>query len=110
MCIRDSYSTVAHELIHWTGHHTRLDRTFGKRFGDHTYAAEELVAELGAAFSCARLGLTNNPRDDHAKYLAHWLKVLKADPKALFTTAAAAQRAVTYLSDLANPEDERTET
>src|SRR5690606_6170318 len=53
--IENYYSTLAHELTHWTGHKSRLDREFGKRFGNRAYAFEELVAELGAAFSMARL-------------------------------------------------------
>jgi len=99
----DHYAIVCHELVHWTGHKTRLNRTFGERFGDDAYAAEELVAELGSAFTCARLGLTNAPRQDHAAYLGHWLRILKADPKALFATAAAAQKAVAFIADLADP-------
>jgi antirestriction protein ArdC len=91
------YSTLAHEHIHWTGRSSRLDRTFGKRFGDQAYAMEELVAELGAAFLCAHLGISQAPRPDHASYLANWLKVLKAEPSALFTAASKAQAAVDFL-------------
>lgn len=91
------YSTVCHELAHWTGHPTRLNRDLTGRFGDDAYAAEELVAELGAAFACALLAITPTPRDDHAAYLAHWLRILRADPKALFTVAARAQAAVDHL-------------
>ena len=91
-------ATKAHELTHWTNHPTRLDRDFGrKHFGDEGYAREELVAELGAAFLCADLGITPEPRDDHAAYLAHWLKVLREDKRAIFSAAAHAQRAVDYL-------------
>ena len=93
----DHYATVLHELVHWTGHPSRLHREFGQRFGDDAYAAEELVAELGAAFATARLGIANTPRPDHAAYLSHWLRILKADPKALFLTAAKAQAAVDHL-------------
>ena len=50
------YSTLAHEHTHWTAKHGRCDRQLGKRFGDNAYAAEELIAELGAAFTCAHLG------------------------------------------------------
>ena len=61
------YATLAHELTHWTRHPSRLNRSFGrKRFGDEGYAMEELVAELGAAFLCADLGLPPEPREDHA--------------------------------------------
>lgn len=93
------YATLAHECTHWSGHTSRLDRTFGKRFGDDAYAAEELVAELGAAFLCASLALTPEIRDDHASYLGHWLTVLKADKRAIFTAAAHAQKAADFLHD-----------
>ena len=60
-------------------------------------AEEELVAEIGAAFLCADLGLANIPRPDHAAYIASWLKILKDDPRAILTAAAKAQQAVDYL-------------
>jgi antirestriction protein ArdC len=97
----ESYAaTKAHELIHWTGHRERLAREFGKRFGDTAYAREELVAELGAAFLCADLGITPEPRDDHAAYLAHWLRILKEDKRAIFSAASHAQKAADYLHGL----------
>ena len=92
-----------YELVHWTGHQRRLARNFGERFGDDAYAAEELVAELGAAFATAHLGITNNPRPDHAAYLDHWLRILNADPKALFLVAAKAQAAVDHLAAYSKP-------
>jgi len=65
------YATLAHEVTHWTRHPSRLDRDFGrKRYGDEGYAREELVAELGSAFLSADLGLTPEPRPDHASYIA----------------------------------------
>ena len=91
------YATLAHEAVHWTGHESRCARTFGARFGDDAYAVEELVAELGAAFLCADLAISDTPREDHASYLASWLKVLKADHKAIFTAASAADRAASFL-------------
>ena len=100
---RDSESyaaTKAHELIHWTGNDQRLSRQFGKRFADDAYAVEELVAEMGAAFLCADLGVTPETLPDHADYLAHWLSVLKNDKRAIFTAAAQAQRAADYLHSL----------
>jgi antirestriction protein ArdC len=100
---RDSESyaaTKAHELIHWSGNDQRLARQFGKRFGDEAYAIEELVAEMGAAFLCADLGVTPETLPDHADYLAHWLAVLKSDKRAIFTAAALAQRAADYLHEL----------
>lgn len=97
----ESYAaTKAHELTHWTSHPTRLNRELGKRFGDEAYAAEELIAELGAAFLSVTLGITPEVREDHAAYLGHWLTVLKADKKAIFTAAAHAQRAADYLQTL----------
>jgi antirestriction protein ArdC len=93
---REEYeSTLLHELVHWTGHESRNARAFGKRFGDDAYATEELVAELGAAFACARLGVVG--RIQHAEYLASWIKVLKADKHAIFTVAREAEKAVDLL-------------
>jgi antirestriction protein ArdC len=94
------YATLLHELTHWTGIKTRCDRVFGKRFGDDAYAMEELVAELGAAFLCADRGIANTPRPDHAAYIGHWLTILKADKKAIFTAASKAAQAVDYLDGL----------
>lgn len=97
------YSTLAHETAHWTGAESRLDRKLNTgRFGDAAYAVEELVAEISAAFVCAHLNLDDEPREDHAQYLASWLRVLKADPKALFSAASAAQKATDYLIGLQN--------
>jgi antirestriction protein ArdC len=90
------------EHIHWTGHRSRLDRLdLIATFGSLEYATEELIAELGAAIAAARLGIATQPRDDHAAYLAHWIELLGEDPKILFRTAAAAQRAVDHLDTLA---------
>jgi antirestriction protein ArdC len=91
------YSVLAHEHTHWTASGARCNRELGKRFGDNAYAAEELIAELGAAFTCAHLGLSTEPRADHAKYLASWLKVLKADKRAIFTAASKAQQACDWM-------------
>lgn len=105
------YATLAHEMTHWTRHPSRLDRDFGrKRWGDEGYAAEELVAELGSAFLAADLGLVPEPREDHASYIASWLKVLKDDKRAIFTAAAHAERAVGFLHDLQRGEEHRTES
>ena len=94
----DAYATLAHELTHWTGHPTRLARTYGRRFGDDAYAAEELVAELGAAFTCALVGIDTVARTDHAGYLAHWCQMLRAQPSILWTVAAKAQAAADWLA------------
>jgi antirestriction protein ArdC len=95
------YATLAHETTHWTRHPSRLDRDLGrKRFADAGYAMEELVAEIGAAFLCADLGITPETRPDHAAYIASWLKVLKDDKRAIFTAASHAQKAADYLHGL----------
>ncbi len=92
------YATLAHELTHWTKHKSRLDRDFGRKtWGDEGYAREELIAELGAAFLCADLALTPEPREDHAAYIQSWLKVLKEDKRAIFSAVAHAQRAADFL-------------
>lgn len=91
------YATLLHELTHWSGAAHRLDRTYGERFGDDAYAMEELVAELGAAFLCGDLGISAEPRADHAAYIDSWLRILKGDRKAIFTAASAANKAAEYL-------------
>jgi antirestriction protein ArdC len=90
------YSTLAHELTHWTKHPQRLDRDFGRK-GDEEYSREELVAELGSAFLCADLELQQEPREENAAYIATWLEVLNNDNRAIFAAAAKAQRAADYL-------------
>lgn len=87
------YSNLAHEAVHWIRHKSRLDRDFGrKKWGDEGYAMEECVAERGAAFLCADLELTPQIREDHASYLAGWVKVLKADRRAIFTASRSESR------------------
>jgi antirestriction protein ArdC len=98
------YAVRAHETTHWTRHCSRLDREFGrKRFGDEGYAMEELVAELGSAFLSADLELTPEVREDHAAYIASWIKILKNDKRAIFTAASHAQRATDFLNGLQKP-------
>jgi antirestriction protein ArdC len=100
-CAESYYATLAHEVTHWTRHPSRLARQFGRqRWGDEGYSMEELVAEMGAAFLSADLGLTPEVRQDHAAYIASWLKVLKHDKRAVFAAAAHAQRAADYLHQL----------
>lgn len=93
-------STALHELTHWTGHKSRLDRDLSGRFRSQAYAAEELVAELGAAFLCAELGLEAEPHPTHASYIGSWIKLLRDDNRAIFTAASAASRAAGYLTSL----------
>jgi len=95
------YSTLFHELTHWTAHKSRLDRNLKSRFGDlHAYSAEELCAELGASFLCAEFGLDNG-KLQHAAYLQGWITLLKHDARAFFTAANRAQEASDYLRRLA---------
>ena len=91
----DYYRTALHELGHWTGHHSRLAREQSHAFGSPDYAREELCAELASAYLCAALGIVPTVR--HADYLASWLEVLRADPRAIFRAASHASRAADYL-------------
>ncbi len=99
------YATGLHELAHWTGHTSRCARDFEGRFGSQAYAAEELVAELGAAFLCAELGIDGQLQ--HPEYVASWLKVLKGDKRAIFTAASKARQACNYLKGAAGWEPEQ---
>lgn len=104
----EQFSVAAHELVHWTGHESRLDRHGNKDFQESVvgagatfheeYAFEELVAELGASFICAKTGIEGDMQ--HAAYIQSWLKALKEDKKFIFSAAAAAQRAVDYIEDV----------
>lgn len=100
------YSTAFHEMTHWTGHKSRLDRDMKNRFGSREYAAEELVAELGAAFLCAEFGFDNDLR--HAGYIATWIDLLKADKRAFFTACSKASKAADYLRGFALAESAAT--
>jgi antirestriction protein ArdC len=89
------YATALHELGHWSGHASRLDRQLANRFGSRAYAAEELIAELTAAFLCAHLGLKGELR--HAGYIGSWVGLLRDDPRAIFTAASKASQAADFL-------------
>ena len=92
------YGAVAgHELSHWTGHSSRLDRKISNGFGSEDYAREELVAEISSALIGAELGLPVTHLDNHASYIASWIKILKHDEKALLSAAAKAEAAAGYL-------------
>ncbi len=95
------YATLVHELTHWTGAKHRLNRDMGKRFADNAYIAEELVAEIASAFLSIELGITQDTRPDHAQYLAHWLRLMKSDSRAVFAAAGKASEAAFYLKKLA---------
>lgn len=96
------YAVLLHEHVHWTGHPSRLDRDLSGRFGTQAYAMEELVAELGAAFLCAELGISNEPRRDHAVYVRSWLSVLRETHSAIVTAASVATKACGYLQELSS--------
>lgn len=106
----DYYSTLSHELTHWTGHQTRMARTqLSRRDSLQDYAKEELIAELGAAFLCAELGLSSEPRADHAAYLQSWIQALKNDKKFIFSAASQASKAVDYLKTITGRTATQTE-
>ena len=89
-------STVMHELGHWSGHPSRLDRNLSGRFGDKSYAMEELRAELASAFIGNELGIPAQI-DQHASYVGSWLDVLRQDKREVFRAAADAQRIADFL-------------
>ena len=91
------YSTLLHELTHWTGHTFRLDRKLANKFGSNAYAFEELVAEIGSVFLTAMLGIEKQPQPNHAKYLNGWLEVLKQDKRAMVKAFGLAQKASDYI-------------
>jgi antirestriction protein ArdC len=93
--IANYWATRAHEEVHRTGHPSRLNRDLKGRFGTESYAMEELVAEIGAAFCCARLGISGEFR--HPEYIANWLQVLKGDKYAIFAASREATKAADFL-------------
>lgn len=99
------YNTLFHELGHWTGHKSRLDRDLKTRFGAKAYAAEELVVELTAAFLFAEFDIDGDLR--HASYIDNWMALMKDDAKAFFTAASKAQAAADYLRGLALAEPDK---
>ena len=102
------YATHLHELTHWTKKGNRLDRDLGrKQWGDEGYAREELVAEIGSAFLCADLNVSNVIRDDHSSYIDAWIKVLKGDKRAIFQAASMATKAAEYLHSLQVKEESK---
>lgn len=90
-------STCCHELGHATGHSTRLNRTFGTKYGTEAYCFEEVCAELVSSYMAAHLGLASHPRIDHAQYISHFITLMKKDNRAIFAAAAKASEATNYL-------------
>ena len=89
------YSTLFHELSHWTGHKSRLNRKKGNKKGSQDYAFEELIAELSASFICCHLGFEYSTQ--HSAYIKDWLEVLKGDKKAIFKASSQAQKATEFI-------------
>ena len=98
------YATALHELCHWAGHSSRCNRQLGKRFGDAAYAAEELIAEIGASFLCAHCRV-DGQLEHAASYVDSWLKVLRTDKRAVFVAATKAQQAADFVLRLTQPPD-----
>jgi len=96
------YATLLHEMAHWSGNASRLNRDLSGRFGKEAYAAEELIAELSAAFLCAEYQIDGDLR--HAGYIASWLRILKNDNKAVFKAAALAQKSADFIKALSTSE------
>lgn len=95
------YATLLHELTHWTGSSSRLDREIGKA-DKKKYAFEELVAEMGSAFLCAAAGVEGKLQ--HPSYIDSWIKCLEDDHRAIFRASSLAQKASSFLLDLADGE------
>lgn len=95
---KEFYYTALHEMAHSTGHHSRLNRTFGK-FGDESYSKEELVAELSSAFAGKQLGMNPLPRKENAQYLKGWLEAIDKDPEFLFKTLKDVGRSVAMIEN-----------
>lgn len=94
------YATALHELTHWSGHPSRLNRVLGRRHGIDAYAYEELVAEMGAAFLCAHCSIPG--RLEHASYIEAWLAALRHDKRLIFVAAGAAQKAADFVLGVAH--------
>lgn len=98
LCASGYYSTLLHELAHWTGHTSRLNRigiTGNVQFKSKGYAFEELIAEIGSAYLCADLKISGEMR--HEAYIADWLELLKNDKTAVFKAASAAEKAAMFV-------------
>ncbi|PPA68733.1 ArdC family protein [Jeotgalibacillus proteolyticus] len=98
------YSTLFHEMVHSTGHKSRLARsgvtTQNVAFGDEVYSIEELVAEMGAAMLCGMAGIENQTIDNSASYIQSWLRSLKEDHKLVVRAAGQAQKASDFILNI----------
>jgi antirestriction protein ArdC len=103
------YATLFHELGHWTGAKSRLNRELPNRYADEKYSKEELIAEMTSAFLCAEMGIDNNDlANNSAAYLQGWINALKGDSKLIITAASAAQKAFNFI--ISTYETEETNT
>lgn len=101
------YSVYAHEIAHSTGKDIRLNRDLNGRFGDSSYAFEELIAELSSAMVCSTLGIESKPRVDHAQYIKSWLNALNDDNSFIISAASQAQKASDYALQYVNEKKEK---
>lgn len=107
------FATLYHEVVHSTGHPSRLARpgvTDGARFASHAYSQEELTAEFGAAFLCGVSGIAPQTIDNAAAYIAHWIERLHNDKTLLVHAASQAQRAVDFILNVSASKDTESET
>lgn len=95
----DYYDTALHELGHWTGHESRLNRDLSGRFGTPDYAKEELRAEIASMMLASEIGLPHNTQQ-HAAYVSSWIKVLKEDPAEIIRASADAQKITDFVKNL----------
>ncbi len=103
------YATLFHELGHWTGAKSRLNRELPSRFADENYSKEELIAEMTSAFLCAEMGIDNNDlANNSAAYLQGWINALKGDSKLIITAASAAQKAFNFITIKYKTEETKT--
>lgn len=95
------YGTLFHELIHSTGHPSRLNRELqGRHEAEQSYAEEELIAEIGSAFLCSLVGIsTPDIQNNRTAYIQSWLKALRGDKRLVVKAASQAQKAVDYILD-----------
>ena len=98
------YATALHELGHWSGHATRLNRDLGHPFGSEAYAKEELRAEIASMLLGAELGIGHDP-SQHTAYIQSWIRVLENDPLEIFMASADAEKIVNHLSSLEQIQD-----
>lgn len=97
------WGTAMHELSHWTGHESRLNRDMQHSFGSKKYAREELIAEVSSWLLAVTLGTPHTPQNS-ASYLASWVRDFKDKPRELYTAISQAQKVVDYLLETAGIE------